>query len=478
MDHFPDNLYAEWRVEGKAFWLLRDDADMPPERLLQAIWLHQRLCREQLKTTEGASVRVLHPGFQSVEGGPDFRGAVVAIGSAAPVTGDIEVDLRCSGWRAHGHETNPAFANVVLHVVWDGEGARLSLPTLGLRDALDAPLGELSQWLATGCAAAFPPGNRGLCSAELAAWPDDRVVALLLQAALVRLKAKASQFQARARQVGWEQALWEGVFRALGYKHNTWPMQNLAELKPRWARNAGDALQLEARLLGISGLLPFEVSRNKPSMNTYVRQLWDQWWRERDEFSDCVLPRELWRFHGIRPANHPQRRVVLGAQWVFQNELPRFLESWCAGLCGNGEMTARLEDHLAANEHSFWSKHFTLRSAEMDKPQPLMGGTRTADLAVNVFIPWLWSRAAEGGKPGVREEIEKRYFTWPAAQDNSVLREARQRLCLDGRPRLFRKAAAQQGLLQIVQDFCSRSNAVCDGCELPRLLKTTATIAA
>lgn len=473
MDQLPENLYSEWRVAGGAFWLLRDDQDIPPERLLQAVWLHQRLCRGKLHTADGTPIRVLHPGFQSLEGGPDFRSAVIAIGDAEPVSGDVEVDLRSSGWRAHGHEGNPAFANVVLHVVWDRERSLHALPTVSIRDSLDAPLGELSQWLATGSAQEFPTANRGLCSPELASWPEERVLALLLQAGLVRLKAKASHFQARARQVGWEQSLWEGVFRALGYKKNTWAMQNLAELKPRWEQNASHSLQLEARLLGISGLLPSDIPRGKPSSDTYVRQLWDQWWRELDEFSDCMLPRELWSFHGIRPANHPQRRIVLGAQWAFQNELPRFLESWCAATVEGREMTDQVDRKLTVAGHSFWSKHYTLRSAEMARPQPLMGGTRATDLAVNVFIPWLWARAAEGGKPGMREEIQKRYFAWPAGQDNSVLRQARWRILGGDCPRLFKRAAAQQGLMQISQDFCGRSNAVCDGCALPALLKAS-----
>ena len=56
----------------------------PPEKLLQAVWQHQRLQRDQLKTADGKSVRVLHPGFASVEGGPDFRGAVLQIGDETP----------------------------------------------------------------------------------------------------------------------------------------------------------------------------------------------------------------------------------------------------------------------------------------------------------------------------------------------------------------------------------------------------------
>ena len=85
---------------------------------------------------------------------------------------------------------------------------------------------------------------------------------ILDAAARVRFQAKAEQFRARARHAGWEQALWEGLFRALGYKHNVWPMQNLAELRPRWRRGADPVFALQARLLGISGLLPAELPRD------------------------------------------------------------------------------------------------------------------------------------------------------------------------------------------------------------------------
>jgi hypothetical protein len=32
-------------------------------------------------------------------------------------------------------------------------------------------------------------------------------------------------------------------------------------------------------------------------------------------------------------------------------------------------------------------------------------------------------------------------------------------------------AAAQQGLIQMVRDFCDHSNAICDRCKLPELVK-------
>jgi len=117
----PENFYAQWRAQRSSAHALREDGLPPPERLLQAVWHHQRLRRDQLATLDGQSVRVLHPGFANAEGGPDFRGAVIQIGSEPPRTGDVEVDLRVSGWHAHGHDRNPAFKNVILHVIWDTE---------------------------------------------------------------------------------------------------------------------------------------------------------------------------------------------------------------------------------------------------------------------------------------------------------------------------------------------------------------------
>ena len=90
------NFYAQWRPQSAAANFLRDENGSPSERLLQAVWQHQRLRRDQLKTADGKTVRIFHPGFISVEGGPDFCGAILQIGDDAPHSGDVEIDLRSS----------------------------------------------------------------------------------------------------------------------------------------------------------------------------------------------------------------------------------------------------------------------------------------------------------------------------------------------------------------------------------------------
>jgi hypothetical protein len=295
---------------------------------------------------------------------------------------------------------------------------------------------------------------------------------LLRAAAAVRFEHKAGALLARARHSGWEQALWENLFRALGYKQNVWPMQHLAEMRSRWHPGAAAAFELQARLLGIGGLLPPELTRAQKTSDTFLRRAWDVWWRERDAFADCVLPRALWKFHGLRPANHPQRRLALAAHWLAGGCLISKIEGWCAADLPDSKLLGSLRDILQVEGDEFWSWHWTFKSARLPKSQPLLGAARVTDLAVNVVLPWLWVRAREGGNGRIQREIERRFLAWPAAEDNSVLKLARQRLLGGGQARALRTAAGQQGLLQIVRDFCEHSNAVCADCRFPELVRT------
>jgi hypothetical protein len=92
------------------------------------------------------------------------------------------------------------------------------------------------------------------------------------------------------------------------------------------------------------------------------------------------------------------------------------------------------------------------------------------DLAVNVILPWLWIRAVEGKNLKLRDDLEHRYFSWPAAEDNAVLRLSRQRFLGGASAKAIVGAAAQQGLLQVVRDFCEHSDSVCAHCRFPEMV--------
>ncbi len=134
-------------------------------------------------------------------------------------------------------------------------------PVLPLKTVLDAPLAELSLSFENEPLRLLPEKLRGKCSAPLRELSEPRLAELLQAAAEIRFRGKAAAMLVHAKNAGWEQALWENLFRALGYKHNVWPMQHLAETRQRWSRGTKSAFEIQARLLGVSGLLPGDLTR-------------------------------------------------------------------------------------------------------------------------------------------------------------------------------------------------------------------------
>src|SRR5579862_9662527 len=121
------------------------------EAALQARWAAGEWRGQTLRARDGAAYTVLYQGRPGGGVGPDFRDAVLAHAgraieraarkdddrlktratppegadslAGARVYGDIELHLRASDWRAHGHASDPRYNNLALHVVFDEEMA-------------------------------------------------------------------------------------------------------------------------------------------------------------------------------------------------------------------------------------------------------------------------------------------------------------------------------------------------------------------
>ena len=119
--------------------LARDDvgphlADRPPmasglssEADLVHLWEGQRFPAALLLTRHGERLRVVYRGRRQQGPGPDFRDAIIAA-PACLLSGDIEVHVQASNFRRHGHHLDPAYDNVILHLVfWDDESVRLAI---------------------------------------------------------------------------------------------------------------------------------------------------------------------------------------------------------------------------------------------------------------------------------------------------------------------------------------------------------------
>ncbi|TAK63089.1 MAG: DUF2851 family protein, partial [Dehalococcoidia bacterium] len=275
------------------------------EAQLTEIWRGRRYPAGALVTRAGVPVNVIFQGRPGRGPGPDFRGAVIAGPSGVPLRGDVELHVRASSFRAHGHHVDPAYAGVILHVVFDddlGTDTQLpgggSSPVVALAPWVAQRADELRRWLAQ------PLLWREPCHDAVMRLGVDGAVAALDAEGDLRFETKV----ARARDAVWaggaDQALYEGLLEALGYGGNGPAMLQLARRLP-WrdlAARAGDgatrALGLEPLLLGAAGLLPSQRGHRGP-IDGYAAALEATFARE----GLAALPRGSWRLWGIRPAN-------------------------------------------------------------------------------------------------------------------------------------------------------------------------------
>ncbi len=420
---------------------------------LQARWFNGDFGREFIGA-DGRKIEIAQSGVWNHEAGPDFIEAAVRVGGGSVRRGAIELDTDARDWDRHGHSTNPAYDGVVLHVFFTAPRGeyftRTSrnefVPQVRLpQEALDgdSPVG-------------LAPARPGRCCGPLRELPSGEIAALLEGAARHRLMLKAARLERLARVHGPSEALFQSVAIALGYKENKLPFQLLAQRLPL-ARLRRDPDHCAALLFGVAGFLHApDLGKYPPGSRALLRRLWDDWWPLRDEMARMMLPADAWKWRGLRPVNHPQRR--LGALAVLASGWPAF-----QGLLKRGS-AAEVKAFLTGLGDEFWSAHYTLDTPLGGQGRvALIGETRAVEILANVFYPW---------RSGEIDQWWDAYAKTRSPLGNRKAATAAERLFggHSDKKKFLSLVAYQQGLLQIYEDFCLRDDSDCARCPFPEQL--------
>ncbi|MBL7016921.1 MAG: DUF2851 family protein [Kiritimatiellales bacterium] len=399
------------------------------ERHVQALWFDDSLRPQNLKTSRGEPVMVENPGRWNLEAGPDFPGAVLLVGrEQRRVAGDAEIHIFSNDWKNHGHHTDPRYEGVRFHITW--------FP--GTADESLFPPGTVHISLSDICATdleridvtAYPHSEpRASEEFPMVGKNPDEIFQCLENAGQERLRQKTQRMAWLMRERGEAQALYEETAAALGYKNNKAPFRNLARKVPLsvLAQYGDDWETVYAVLLGISGLLPKQPGAKwSAESKAYFRSLWDCWWREEHKWEEVPrMSRADWNFSGLRPLNHPVRRLCALAQYA-----------------ASGFFNDALATRSAVPQRScFWTEHIGWTGTE--KPAELVGKGRLQAMAMNVFAPF---RLAKGDASALEH--------LPLEPTNSIIRETAYTLFgPDHSPKLYCTALARQGLIQIFNDL-------------------------
>jgi Protein of unknown function (DUF2851) len=435
------------------------------ERELARLWQDQTFPADALTTGEGEKLRVIYRGRSGGGAGPDFRDALIATRGGLR-RGDVELHVRSSDFRRHRHHLDPAYAGVVLHVVfWDDERRPTILP-----GGAAAPVAALAGWVA-GRAAEIarwlerPALWREPCFTAVTREGAAGVGATLDRLGDMRFRRKTATLAALIGDVGEEEALWQSLLEALAFGPDRQAFRLVAQ-QVAW-------LPLRARLRSLPSSQ--RVTEARSSLEA--------------EFARRALPGRATR----RPANRPVLRLEGAARLAARFAEKGLVESLRGALQGetahhSSEESqlekAKMEKQRKRDEERFPVGGFEFRSRRQPRRERLsvsslvstltvpglIGRSRALEVIANAVLPGL---AALG--PEVRARRAEAVFAClplPArygsvrhlheAVGGVTLGEFReQKGGLAAVPIDFRR---QQGMIYLLNEYCTQGG--CGNCPL------------
>jgi len=409
------------------------------EDFLHYLWRFQKFSKSDLRTTTGETIQVLKPGFfNASDAGPDFSQAHIKINQITWV-GHVEVHVRSSDWRRHGHELDAAYDNVILHVVWiDDEPLRdisgQAVPTLELQGIADPDLEQRYHAL-------MASTHTILCRPYLAHVRDITKLGMYDAALSHRLEQKVKEILAiyESCNQDWSQTSQVWLFRHFGFRINAEPMERLGRMIPwklfSWHQHS--PIQVEALLFGMAGLIPASEE------DAYVQSL-------RAEFDflagkyglkDKRINPSAWRMLRLRPANFPALRLAqLAAYLGRQPQTNILLEAF--------PKLEVVDSALAASVTDYWKKHYHFGKVG-DRVPEKMGQASRRVLIANVVVPLSFALGKTRGEEAFIDQALDFLKQLPAER-NRITKEW-QDLGFDNQ-----QAYDSQALIGLYRHFCEQ----------------------
>ena len=447
-----------------------------PESHIVDIWQHLLEQRTELTTEEGEWIKIIYPGRVNSEQGADFRDAVIATNRGLTM-GDIEIHVKSNEWQAHRHHRNPAYNQVILHVVmWHNTDTSASLqngesaPTVALDKYLKASVSQSRIGAEPQLAPAKP------CLKVRGHLTIDIIAQLLDSAGEERFLAKAARFKTELAQTEASQCLYQGIMGALGYSQNTLPFQELAHRVPLQTLKSITRQEIpveeclarqQALLLGAGGLLPSQRPDRRRG-----NELGDIWADELERLWNSYCQMEAmsphtWHLFRVRPNNSPLRRLAAMSYLTLRYRGKGILEGVINIV---KEVPLReshfiLEEGLIVTTDGYWANHFDFGGASRTANPTLLGSRRAADITINVLLPFTLAWAELDSQPRLAKKALDLYRHYPKLAANTLERHMKKQLELNND--LIGSAQRQQGLIHIYHTLCTQGK--CHFCPLNQL---------
>lgn len=417
-------------------------AERVPEIALSAAW-HSGQIPENLITVDGDSIQVVHRGAWTHGLGPDFADALLLFNGRELRSGSVEMHLETRGWHEHGHQLDPMYNAVILHVVARHDGSLTRRADGGLAPVVEVSLPDISHlpmamldWDRVGGA---------VCAQRLIRTSPATVRSILHSLGDTRLSARSAQIEMLLLDMPPAEVLWGAILGGLGYSRNQVPMRRLAELLPLGTledlcltRPPSQRFHVTlGLLLGVAGFLPLSPSEShliKLDANS-VQTLESAWhalgtpWH-----ADHLRPSE-WDRARLRPANHPLPRLHAAAALVHH-------------VASAGGLLAAVRTIIHAEDAIQRFRDITGMGA-----MPGIGADRTVEILASGILPVLFAIASHTGDDALADDAAHLWEKLPAPTATSVTKRAMKQVCGEA-PLRGIGARGAQGLVHLDTALC------------------------
>ncbi len=401
------------------------------EKLFQFIWQQLKFDQRNLFTTKGEIVNILYQGTLNADQGPDFLNARLRINETL-WAGSVELHIKESDWKKHGHTNDVHYDNVILHVVLDAdckEEERI-LPTISLEGRISKSLLETVSLLRS-AADDLPCKNLlGVISNEDFEFCNQRML-------LEKWNDKCLHIFQSLKECNFhfDEALWRMIASNFGTPVNNSSFETIAASIP-WTivrKVADQPHALEALLLGQAGVLSKNFNDKYPLMlqkeyNFLLKKY-------RLVKADAPL-----YFLRMRPANFPTIRLVqLGAFIARAQHL--------FALVRDAVNIMEISEMLNVSAGGYWDNHYR-PDEEAAFLEKRLGEEMKRNVLINTFLPFLYAYGRHVQSPAIMNRSMDWLATLPP-ENNRITRSFRDARFLN------RNASDSQALIYLKKNYCN-----------------------
>ena len=406
------------------------------ENFLYFLWKHKKFNLFNLRTTNDELLSIKSLGEHNQNSGPDFFNAQLRI-SDQLWAGNVEMHVKSSDWYLHKHESDFAYDNVILHVVWEHDTEvyrkdNSEIPTLALKDYVSPIVLDNYEKL-------FSKRLRWInCDNDFHAVDDFVLENWLERLYIERLQDKSSLITELllALNNDWEAVLFIMLAKSFGLKVNGEPFLGMAKSFDFsiLRKVSSNATHIEALLYGQARLL------NNETEDSYQLSLEDEYrfLVQKFKLDNSGIPSV--QFFRLRPPNFPTIRLSQLASLYHrhQNLFSKIIEA---------KQKKEFYDIFKVYASSYWETHYNFGKVSKFSKKALTESFIDLIL-INTVIPIKFAYNRFLGKDSEGEILD--LISTISSESNSVLKQ------FESLRPINASALESQALIQLKTKYCDK----------------------